>query len=123
MKAIRWVVAFLAVIAAFAVVTWLAGALILRDALTDPGVRWGVATAAGLAVATLAGLWAYGFAVGADKGEEGTATGAAKTGSGRVSNKISGGTFHGPVIQGRDNKYNADPPQPAQGKRAEEPGE
>jgi hypothetical protein len=58
----RWVIAGLLVLAVFAVVTWLAGAVVLPPwhALA-PSDRWLIATAAGAALAAFAGLGGYGW--------------------------------------------------------------
>ena len=75
--------------------------------MKDPGIRWVVAGALGVAVAALAALWGHSFAIEQQPetgpgGNPGAAPKATPTGSGNVHNKISDGTFHGPVIQGRD---------------------
>ena len=58
----RWLVASLLVLAVFAAVTGLAGVVVLPHWRSLHGAdRWVIATAAGLAVATLAGLGAYGW--------------------------------------------------------------
>ena len=127
MRAIgRWGVAFLAVIAAVAVPVWLCEALILPHVIKDPGVRWGVATAPGLAVATFVGLWAYDYVKRAADGDpaerdasaEGGTPRPARSGRGATRNSIKGGLFTGgPVIQGRDITYNADPAPPRKAER------
>jgi hypothetical protein len=105
---LRWLVAIVVTVAAFALATWISGAFVLPLFMKDGGARWVVATALGVAVAALAALWGHWFAT-----EAGTATAgpdgqpsAAPHGStkrsGRTSNKITGGDFRGPVIQGRD---------------------
>jgi len=129
MRAIaRWGVAFLAVIAAFAVPAWLCDALILPHVIKDPGVRWGVATAPGLAVATFVGLWAYDYVKRATDGEPAEHGGSAEdgtphpasTGRGNTKNSIKGGLFTGPVLQGRDITSNADPAPPGKDKQGEQ---
>jgi hypothetical protein len=127
MRAIgRWGVAFLAVIAAVAVPVWLCEALILPHVIKDPGVRWGVATAPGLAVATFVGLWAYDYVKRAtddksaehDESPAGGTPRPASTGRGTTKNSIKGGLFTGgPVFQGRDITYNADPAPPRKAER------
>ncbi len=103
---LRWLVAVLVTITAFAVATLLCGALVLAHALRDPTVRWGIAGGLGVAVAALAALWGHSFAkgeqpAGATLGSDSPGTtGAAASGAGNTRNKISGGTFLGPVIQG-----------------------
>jgi hypothetical protein len=107
----RWAVAFASVIAAFAIPTLICGMLVLRDALKDPGVRWGVATAPGIAVAAFVALWAYGFVTDGRDGEPAEHGEPASAGNVRNSIKAKGGFFLGPVIQGRKITYNADPPE------------
>src|ERR1700730_13005258 len=103
---VRWLVASLVTIAAFAMATSICGALILPTVMKDPGVRWGVAGALGVAVAALAALWGHSFAT-AERSTDAAHTTSAPaptttiTGPGTTSNKISG-TFHQPVIQARD---------------------
>jgi hypothetical protein len=126
----RWIVAFLAVIAAFAVPAWLSDALILPHVIKDPGVRWGVATAPGLAVAAFVALWAYDHVKRgkdggpAEPGEpaEGSAPHPAGTGRGNTRNTIKGGLFTGPVIQGRDVRYDPDPKPPGKARQGEQGG-
>lgn len=108
MRTPRWLVAVMVTVAAFAMTTWICGALILPVVMRDPGVRWGVAGACGVAVAALAALWGHSFA-SAGRSEDPVpanvqrATSAATTtGLGNTRNRISGGTFHGSVVQGRD---------------------
>jgi 4-amino-4-deoxy-L-arabinose transferase-like glycosyltransferase len=98
--AFRWAVAVLVTIAAFAVATWVCGAFALP--VRDGGVRWGIAGGLGVAVAALAALWGHSYATAEDQQPAAEAVRAAPVGTGRTRNKISGGTFHGPVIQGRD---------------------
>jgi hypothetical protein len=104
---VRWLVAGLVTVAAFAGATFICGALVLPTVMKDGGVRWGIAGGLGVAVAALAALWGCSFATveGAkDAGALPSAGGPTTivTGPGTTRNKISGGTFHGPVIQGRD---------------------
>lgn len=106
-KVARWSAATLVTMAAFAVGTWLCGAVILDHLLKDPAVRWGIASGLGVAVAALAALWGHSFAEGREAEE--TVSGSSSkvpagviTGRGSTLNKISGGIFHGPVTQGRD---------------------
>jgi hypothetical protein len=109
----RWAVAFITVIAAFAIPTLICGMLLLRDVLKDPGARWGVATAPGIAVAALVALWAYGFVTGGGEGESPEHGEPADAGAVRNSIKAKDSLFLGPVIQGRKITYNADPPEQA----------
>ena len=106
---IRWLVAGLVTVVAFAVATWICGTLIMPLIMKNDGIRWGVATALGVAVAALAALWGHSFAAlkqppepGASQDKPATAPKRRLTGSGSTHNKISGGTFHGTVTQGRD---------------------
>lgn len=98
---LRWAVAVVVTIAAFAAATWICGAFVLPR---DGGVRWGIAGGLGVAVAALAALWGHSYATSEHKQEQPAAetVQAAPADTGRTSNKISGGIFHGPVIQGRD---------------------
>jgi hypothetical protein len=92
-------VAVLVTIAAFTVATWVAGAFVLP--MHDGGVRWGIAGGLGVAVAALAALWGHSYA-STEHEEPATQTAyTASPNAGRTSNRISGGTFYGPVIQGR----------------------
>ena len=63
----RWVVAALVTGAAFALPTWICGALVLPSMLKDPSIRWGLASALGTALAALAAAWGYSFAARAQK--------------------------------------------------------
>lgn len=104
--AVRWLVAALVTVAAFASVTWICGAVVLAAFMGDVGARWGIAGALGVAVAALAALWGHAFAtreVTPETGSGGDISAALPgSGSGSHRNVISGGTFHGPVAQGRD---------------------
>jgi hypothetical protein len=97
---LRWAVAVLVTITAFAAATWVCGAFVRP--MRDGGARWGIAGGLGVAVAALAALWGHSYATA---GHEQPATGeahAAPASMRGTSNKIRGGTFHGPVIQGHD---------------------
>jgi hypothetical protein len=59
---VRWAVAGLATAAAFAVPTWLCGAVVLPPLLKDPAIRWSLASALGAVLGSLAVLWGHGFA-------------------------------------------------------------
>jgi hypothetical protein len=103
---IRWLVAGLVTIAAFASVAWICGAVVLATFMKDPGARWGVAGALGVAVAALAALWGHSFAsaevtLQADSGSD-SCEDVHGPDLQNPGNTISGGTFHGPVIQGRN---------------------
>jgi len=103
---VRWLVAGTVTIGAFALVAWVCGAVILTEFMKDPGVRWGVAGAVGVAVAALAALWGQSFAT-AEGTSKAASCDAGRTTvpgseSGDTGNIISGGTFHGSVIQGRN---------------------
>jgi hypothetical protein len=128
----RWTVGAFVVMAAFALVTWLCGALILVHAIRDPGIRWGVAAVAGGALAGFLALWGQSFATkelhadptghddlgkaGRDK-TAGSAAGAA-AGTGDVSPVFNGGNFYDQVIVARDISDRAavrpTPPRPDQ---------
>jgi hypothetical protein len=97
----------LVTVEAFAIATLICGALVLPIVMKDGGVRWGVAGALGVAVAALAALWGHSFAMAERSTDPAHLPSAAEstmiiTGPGTTSNKISGGTYHQPVIQGRD---------------------
>lgn len=99
-SALRWAVAALVTIAAFAGVTWICGAFVLP--MHDGGVRWGIAGGLGVAVAALAALWGHTYAtVGHELSETEKAqpTAADKN---PVGFTISGGTFYAPVTQAHD---------------------
>jgi hypothetical protein len=97
---LRWAAAVLVTIAAFAAATWICGAFVLP--MRDGVVRWGIAGALGVAVAALAALWGHSYATAEHQEPAVEEAHAAPADAGRTSNKISGGTFHGLVIQGRD---------------------
>jgi hypothetical protein len=99
-QALRWAVAVLVTIAAFAVATWVCGAFVLP--MRDGAVRWGIASGLGVAVAALAALWGHSYATAEFEQPAAEATQAAPASVGSTSNEISGGTFHGTVIQSRD---------------------
>lgn len=102
----RWLVAGLVIAAVFGLTTYICGALVLPVVMADGGVRWGIAGALGVAVAALAALWGHSFATSKRSKDHAHVTSAAEpvktTGLGNTSNKITGGTFHQPVIQARD---------------------
>jgi hypothetical protein len=104
---VRWFVAGLVTIAAFGVAAWTAEALALPHVIKDPGIRWGLAGALGVAVAAIAALWGHSFATDSKSGEAAPGDSDPSptpitTGFGHTHNEISGGTFYHPVIQGRD---------------------
>lgn len=72
---IRWLVAFAAVLAAFAAGAWLAGAWLLPHVMKSGSDRWAVAGGVGVAVAALAALWGFRFAGGESTGAEEASTG------------------------------------------------
>lgn len=104
----RWSVAVLVTVAAFAVGTWVSGAIVLPGTVKDPAIRWSIAAAFGVAVAALAALWGHSFSTREQASDTplhhnpGTSAKDALSSSGNTRNKISGGNFHGMVIQGRD---------------------
>jgi hypothetical protein len=103
---VRWLVAGLVTIAAFAVVTWISGVLALPHLIEDPVVRWGIAGALGVAVAALAALWGHSFAVGEQaagtRSRSQPLASKPTTGRGSTRNRIRRSTFYGPVVQARD---------------------
>jgi hypothetical protein len=100
--ALKWAVAVLVTVAAFAAATWICGALVLP--IRDGGVRWGIAGGLGVAVAALAALWGHSYATAEHQQPELEPEKAQPDtpGKGSASFTISGGTFHGPVTQARD---------------------
>jgi hypothetical protein len=110
----RWSAAAAVTVAAFAAAAWVSGALILPAVIRDPGIRWGLAGSVGVAVAALGALWGSSFAAGDNSPEADSGSSDAKPAPGRAAqgrgdkgrgdtrNEITGGTFHGPVIQSRD---------------------
>ncbi|MFE9429093.1 hypothetical protein ACFYNO_39800 [Kitasatospora sp. NPDC006697] len=119
----RWVVAGAVTVAAFAVPTWLCGAVALPGVLADPASRWAVASALGVALAALAALWGHGFATrpreeGPVPGPAVQAPGLAVQASGPRAVAIGGGN-RGDVITG-DTTGDAVPAAPGQA-AAEEP--
>ena len=98
--ALSWVVAVLVTIAACAASTWVCGAFVLP--MRDGGVRWGIAGGLGVAVAALAALWGHSYATAEHEQPVAGSAHEALAGTGSTSNTISGGAFHGLVIQGRD---------------------
>lgn len=97
---VRWAVASFITVVTFGAVTAVCGALVLPLLLTDGSVRWGIAASLGTAVAALAAIWGQSFATSmpAEPGEG--KPGGEEPANAR--NVINGGTFHQPVIQGRD---------------------
>lgn len=87
----RWAMAVSVTVAAFAVPTWLSGALVLPLMLKDPAIRWGLASALGAALAALAAAWGHSFAT--RTGEESrpqTPSGASVHATGVRSVAVSG---------------------------------
>jgi hypothetical protein len=76
-RAVRWGVAGLVTIAAFAVVTWVAGDFVLTAVLKSQADRWVVASALGVAVAALTALWGHSWA-GEETADAGNAGGPAE---------------------------------------------
>lgn len=97
---LRWAVAASVTIAAFAAATWICGAFVLP--MRDGAARWSIASGLGVAVAALAALWGHSYATAEHQEPTVEKAHAAPANMGRTSNKISGGTFHGQVTQGRD---------------------
>ncbi|UQA90739.1 hypothetical protein [Streptomyces halobius] len=59
---LRWAAAGLVTAVAFAIPTWLCGAVFLPSMVTDDAVRWSLSSALGVVLATLAVAWGQGFA-------------------------------------------------------------
>lgn len=60
---LRWAAAGLVTAVAFAVPTWLCGAVFLPTVVTDDAIRWSLASALGAVLAALAVAWGQGFAM------------------------------------------------------------
>lgn len=88
MQAVRWLIAALAVVAVFGVVTWVSGAFILPLWLSSGADRWVVAAAAGVALAALAALGAYGWASRTGDDKQATGSGDGTVGVGRDNTGI-----------------------------------
>jgi tetratricopeptide (TPR) repeat protein len=108
-SALKWSMAAVVTIVAFGICTWLCGALALPLVVKDPGVRWSIAAALGVAVAALAALWGNSFAAEqtpaksqANDAPRSSSPSTDDGPSGVTRNEISGGAFHGSVIQSRD---------------------
>ena len=125
----RWVIAAAVTAATFAITTWLCGAFVLPAVnVTDPAVRWGIAGGLGVALAALAALWGASYAEDAHRSEpEAPPSGAPPAApaapaseapapvagsQSETTNEVSGGTFLGPLFQGRDFGDTAEKPQP-----------
>ena len=74
--AVRWLVAIIVTMAAFAVSLWVCGALLLPLVLKSEADRWVVAAGLGVAVAALAALWGSSWA-----GRQAEVSSAERTGS------------------------------------------
>jgi hypothetical protein len=61
-KVLRWFVAVVVSLLAFAVGTWVAGAIVLPHLVADHADRWVIAAGCGVAVAALAAMWGYRYA-------------------------------------------------------------
>ncbi|NEC84679.1 hypothetical protein [Streptomyces sp. SID12501] len=59
---LRWAAAGLVTAMAFALPTWLCGAVFLPSTVTDPAIRWSLSSTLGVVLATLAATWGQGFA-------------------------------------------------------------
>ena len=66
---LRWCAALVATMAAFALITWVAGTVVLPHLISDHTDRWGVAAACGVAVAAAAAAWGNWFATRPASGE------------------------------------------------------
>jgi CubicO group peptidase (beta-lactamase class C family) len=101
--AFRWSVAVVVTVTAFPAATWVRGEALLT--MRDAGARWGIAGGLGVAVAALAALWGHSYAAaepGTSDDEHGNPQATADAHDGITRNTIRGGTFMGPVLQGRD---------------------
>ena len=94
----RWTFAVFVLAGVFILVGWLAGAIILRDVLKDPTVRWTVAMSAAIAMDAPVGIWVISFI----KGDASDATDGVRTGAGKTRNSIKKTIVRAPVTQGRD---------------------
>ncbi|WP_229848991.1 hypothetical protein [Streptomyces melanogenes] len=83
-------------VAAFAVATWLCGALVLAPVVPDDATRWALACGVGSAVAALAGMGGYGYATRPQQTPESPPV---TTASG-VRSVAIGGNSHGPINTG-----------------------
>ena len=107
-RTVRWLVAGLVTAVTFSVVAWIAGAVLLPPLMKSSTDRLAVAVGLGGAMAALAGLWGQSWATRENQAPSSEDAGRGRAPSGRgpapgnVRNEISGGTQHGPVIQGRD---------------------
>lgn len=61
-RSTRWAVAVLVTGGVFVAVTWVSGAALLPLWIKDDGIRWLIATAAGLALSGSAALWGKSYA-------------------------------------------------------------
>ncbi|MFD0167041.1 hypothetical protein ACFVJH_23260 [Streptomyces decoyicus] len=94
---LRWAVAGLATVVAFAVPVWLCGAVVLPSLLKDPAIRWALASALGTVMASLAAVWGHGFATRA----EGTTGRSASSVRATAERAVAiGGNNQGPVSTG-----------------------
>jgi hypothetical protein len=102
---VKWLVAGLVTAAVCATTLWLVGALLLPHIIRDPGIRWSLAGVLAAAVSALPAMWGQSFATRDSSNKilqhPSSSNGPAEDLPGHV-NMISGGTFHGPVIQGQE---------------------
>lgn len=84
-RTVRWWVAGLVVLAAFAGATWVSGAFILTRLLTSSADRWAVASGIGAALAGFAALWGQWWATRTDGTPQAASGGDAATGRGQVA--------------------------------------
>ena len=61
-RVLRWSVAIMVTLVAFAAITWAAGAVVLPHLIADHGDRWVIAAGCGVALAALAATWGYRYA-------------------------------------------------------------
>lgn len=87
----RWCAALAATLAAFAVTTWVAGAVVLPHLISDHTDRWGIAGACAVAVAAAAAAWGCWFATRPAAGNpDGGFAGAGASAAGPRSISVSG---------------------------------
>lgn len=85
----RWAVAVAATAMAFALATWVSGAFVLPLWVRDDADRWVIATAAGVVLGGLAGLWGKVYATARDA-EQTPAASSEVTANGKRSIAVGG---------------------------------
>ncbi|MFF8787996.1 hypothetical protein [Streptomyces sp. NPDC015125] len=94
---LRWAVAGLATVVAFAVPVWLCAAVVLPSLLKDPAIRWALASALGTVLASLAAVWGHGYATRTEGSTRRSASSVQATAERAVA---IGGSNQGPVSTG-----------------------